>query len=132
MAEKISIKIDLSRSKRVEHHDDKETHEKLLQQNNKNLVEYKYRYDRIFVLLVFVFIILFSIYLIFSDDQDESMTYTSDNESIKQRHLSVPENVTMKSENQKIYLFYETINVLETFNFPVEEQADRGHNISRF
>lgn len=124
MAEKISINIDLSHSRQVNRHNEKPTHDKLLEQKiNKDTIEYKYRYDRIFVLIIFIPIVLLSIYLIFSDNEEVVPLSTEAEEpATKQRHLSVPEKLPIKPVRHSVFLYYETINLLDTFNFPIHQR----------
>lgn len=124
MAEKISINIDLSRSRQVNHHNESSTHDKLLEQKiNKNTVEYKYRYDRIFVLIIFIPIFILSIYLIFSDSEEiVPLSTEAEKPATKQRHLLVPEKLLTKPVRHSVFLYYETINLLDTFNFPIHQR----------
>ena len=127
MATKISINIDLTHSKRVHPHDEPVTH--LTKKTPIN--EYKYRYDRIFVLFIIIFItIAISLYLILSlpKSDDENITQEAPQAKpiqaiiIKEKHLSVPAPVPQKPHQYLVYLFYEEINVLETFKFPLKKQ----------
>ncbi|WP_198262521.1 DUF2914 domain-containing protein [sulfur-oxidizing endosymbiont of Gigantopelta aegis] len=121
MATKISINIDLSQSNRTHSHDD-------LAPKNKSLtapVEYKYRYDRIFLFAVITLIIIaVSLYLLFTEEENVDQKTSKSipaHEIIKERHLTVPPSIPQKPRKHLVSLYYEEINPFETFQFPLKK-----------
>jgi len=128
MAEKISINIDLSHSRQVNNQEDRVSHDISQQLKKvKPAIEYKYRFDRIFILTVFVLILLISLYLIFAYNKVASSPELG-KPTVKQRHLSIPVNETIAPPSRAIFLSYETINVLDSFYFPIQRRQSTEHS----
>ena len=100
----------------------------------QNKIEYTYRYDRIFVLIVTILIVFLGLYLIFSGDEDEAVSPPASLPAekaeliIKEKHLSVSEATPIKSHTPPVYLYYEEINVLDTFYFPLNKDHSEQKN----
>ena len=126
MATKISINVDLRDSNRVYPHSDPLSRKISSQATKSTSKEYRYRYDRIFLLIAALFIVFISIYLLFSEDETASdkipQAEQADDIVIKEKHLSVSDTIPAAPHIYSIYLYYEEINVLDTFYFPRKEQ----------
>jgi hypothetical protein len=124
MATKISINIDLTQSNRTHRHDDLA----LKKKSQPASVEYKYRYDRIFLFAIIIFIIIaISLYLFFSEEknivQQTPKIIPAHDIIIKEKHLTIPPSIPQKTHKHLVSLFYEEINPLETFQFPLKKQT---------
>jgi len=102
----------------------------------QNKIEYTYRYDRIFLLIVTILIIFLGLYWIFSGDEDKNEALSPSSSlptqkaevTIKEKHLSVSETTLQKAHTPLVYLFYEEINVLDTFYFPLKKENSEQKN----
>lgn len=144
MAEKLSINIDLSDSRRIEHPNTDKTIKSDKQQKK---VEYRYRYDRIFVLVIGIFVSVIALSVFLFDDEEESVEVMplskpeikpetkadpkqsvekDTKEVISEKHLSTISDEPRTHYQQPIYLNYETINVLDTFYSPIKPVAQQS------
>ncbi|MCK5515489.1 MAG: DUF2914 domain-containing protein [Desulfobulbaceae bacterium] len=123
MASKISINIDLRDSKRVSPPSVPLPDKISSKQTKTSTIEYHYRYDRIFLLIAVLFIIVFfSFYLFFLEDEVTAdkvlQTEQIDHIVTKEKHLSVSNTIPAPPHTYSIYLFYKEIDVLDAFYFP--------------
>lgn len=130
MAKKLSIDIDLRNSRHVDQkihtlNDNVHTTHQAVQ------VEFKYRYDRIFTVFIGFLLLIIALYfivstLLFEQEQEMVIVTTttekpainrpSDTEEIiKEKHLQIPEQSTSRERQRPVFLFYETTDVLKTF-----------------
>ncbi|MCW8932864.1 MAG: DUF2914 domain-containing protein [Gammaproteobacteria bacterium] len=128
MAKKISIHIDLSKSNRVQPQDDVESRKSHHRKTQTKTIEYHYHYGRIFILIAIIFLIAAGLYLLFSESKEASSQTPTSDTAIKEKHLSVP-TTSEKPHIYVVYLFYEEINVLETFQFPIKKQTPETQKI---
>lgn len=121
MATKISINIDLTQSNRAHPHEELTPKQKSLSAP----LEYKYRYDRIFLFTVIFFIIVtLSLYFIFSEKkpvvQKTPKISPAHDIIIKEKHPTLASPVLKKPHQHLVYLYYKETNVLESFQFPLK------------
>ena len=122
MASKISINIDLRDSRRVSPPSVPLPDKISSKQTKASTIEYHYRYDRIFLLSAVLFIVFFSFYLFFLEDEATAdkvlQAEQIDHIVTKEKHLSVSNTIPAPPHTYSIYLFYEEIDVLDTFYLP--------------
>ena len=130
MATKISINVDLRNSHRVYPHSDPHPKKISSKETKSSPIEYRYRFDRIFLLITALFIVFFSLYLLFSEGEVTSDKVPQPEQVpdivIKEKHLSVSDTIPPAPHIYSIYLYYEEIDVLDTFYFARKKQPSEA------
>ncbi len=128
MTKKISINIDLRASKHVNHLSVVTNNDDEHSNYNKVPVEFSYHYDRVFAVTLVIIVLVIALYFltteisrkpdVASDVVPWLVKDLSVQNIIKEKHLlASPENQTISQQKQRpVFLYYETINILEKFH----------------
>ena len=133
MTKKLSINIDLRASKHVNHLSVVTNNDDEHGNYNKVPVEFSYHYDRVFAVTLVIIVLVIALYFLTSelsrkpDISPDVVPWLVKDLSvqniIKEKHLlASPENQTISQQNQRpVFLYYETINILEKFHVDQSE-----------